>query len=195
MSIGLLGDHQAANAAVAVGAIEHICDAGFRVEDRAVAEGLAGVQWPARLEVLARRPLIVLDCAHNVASVQALVDTLATSFPNLESNGELHCIPRRRLLVFGSSNDKDLAGMLRLLAPAFDYLFLTRYASNSRSAGPDQLAAILQSVASVPFSTHSNSADAWKAACCQASPDDLICITGSVFLAGELRPLLDQVST
>jgi dihydrofolate synthase/folylpolyglutamate synthase len=193
MSIGLLGDHQASNAAVAVGALEHVCDAGFRIEDRAVAEGLAGVQWPARLEILGRRPMIVLDCAHNVASVQALVDTLATSFPNVESNGELHCIPRRRLLVFGSSNDKDLAGMLRVLASAFDYLFLTRYASNSRSVAPDQLAGILRCVANVPFSTHGNSAEAWKAARCHAQPEDLICITGSVFLAGELRPLLDPV--
>ena len=97
---------EAANAAVAVATVEVLRQAGWDVSDAAVATGLAGVRWPARLEVVRRRPLIVLDCAHNVASAQALVETLRTSFPG----------PRRRLLVFASSSDKDIAGILRELA-------------------------------------------------------------------------------
>ena len=81
MELGLLGEHQAANAAVAVACVEQLRAEGFSIRDDAVAAGLAGVYWPARMEVLGRDPLVVLDCAHNVASVQALVDTLQTSFP------------------------------------------------------------------------------------------------------------------
>src|SRR5262249_31898847 len=67
MEVGLLGEHQAANAALAVAAVEHLGDAGFRIEDAAVAAGLARVEWPARLEVLGRPPAVLLDCAHHLA--------------------------------------------------------------------------------------------------------------------------------
>src|SRR5262249_22185568 len=66
LEVGLLGEHQAANAAVAVAAVEELREAGLAVDDAAVAAGLASVRWPARLEVVGRRPLVVLDCAHNL---------------------------------------------------------------------------------------------------------------------------------
>jgi dihydrofolate synthase/folylpolyglutamate synthase len=182
MELNLLGEHQAANAAVAVACVETLRAEGWTVPDAAVAEGLAGVQWPARLEVLGRRPLVVLDCAHNVASAQALVETLQTSFP-----------PGRRLLVFASSGDKDLAGIFRVLAPHFAHVFLTRYTGSARSAPPEQLAHLLRSGSDVAASTHAAPVEAWQAARAAAGPEDLLCVTGSVFLAGELRPfLIDQ---
>src|SRR5262249_41763991 len=108
MELGLLGEHQAANAAVAVASIEVLREQGWHLPDAAVAAGLAEVSWPARMEALGRNPLIVLDCAHNVASAEAVVETLLASFP-----------PSRRLLIFAGSSDKDLAGMFRVLAPHF----------------------------------------------------------------------------
>jgi dihydrofolate synthase/folylpolyglutamate synthase len=67
---GLLGEHQAANAAVAVACVERMREQGWDIPDTAVASGLANVAWPARLEVVGRRPIVVLDCAHNIASAQ-----------------------------------------------------------------------------------------------------------------------------
>src|SRR5262249_44356482 len=96
MELNLLGEHQAANAAVAIGCVEQLRQQGLRIPDAAVVGALARVEWPARLEVLGRCPWVVLDCAHNVASMQALVDTLQASFP-----------VGRRLLVLASSSDKD----------------------------------------------------------------------------------------
>jgi dihydrofolate synthase/folylpolyglutamate synthase len=198
MEVGLLGDHQAANAALAVAATEHLGDEGFRIDDRAVAAGLARVQWPARLEVLGRRPLVVLDCAHNVASARALVDTLKKSFPGYADPGQVDPPPAprpgKRLLLFAGSRDKDLAGMFRVLAPHFAHFFLTPFSQNPRSAPPDRMAAMLRAVAEVPLSTHANPTQAWQAARAMAAPEDLICVTGSVFLAGELRPLLRPVT-
>ncbi len=143
--------------------------------DRAVAEGLRDVSWPARLEVVNRRPLVVLDCAHNVASVAALVDTLGASFP-----------PGRRLLVLGVSNDKDVPGMLRVLRPAFSHFYLTRF-KNARSVPPEAMAQELADQGCSDVSMCEDAPAAWQAARAAAGPDDLICITGSVFLAGELR--------
>jgi dihydrofolate synthase/folylpolyglutamate synthase len=179
LELNLLGEHQAANAAVAIRCVECLREQGLSVPEAAVRAGLAEVRWPARMEVLGRRPLVVLDCAHNVASVQALVDTLNASFP-----------PGRRLLVLACSTDKDLAGMLRVLAGHFSHVYLTRFRSNPRSAPPEQLAGLLRQISDLPYSIHAEANAAWQAARAAAGPNDLICIAGSVFLAGELRPVL-----
>jgi dihydrofolate synthase/folylpolyglutamate synthase len=191
MELGLLGAHQAANAALAVAAVEELRAQGLHIADQAVAMGLAGVQWPARLEVLGSRPLVVLDCAHNVASARALVETLEQSFPPIpgpraSANGTM---PGRRSLIFASSNDKDLSGMLATLAPHFAQAYVTRF-SNPRSAPPETLLSLWQRVSERPASVHATAHDALQAARAAATADDLICIAGSVFLAGELRPVI-----
>ncbi len=179
MPVGLLGEHQAANAAVAVACVERLQEAGWHVPDEALAWGLANVSWPARLEIVRRRPLTVLDCAHNVASAEALVQTLRASFP-----------AGRRLLVFACSEDKDVAGIFRVLAPEFAHAFLTRYGNNPRSCSPEELRELMRRSGDIPCTLSANATAAWQAARAMAGPEDLICITGSVFLAGELRPLL-----
>jgi dihydrofolate synthase/folylpolyglutamate synthase len=176
MELNLLGEHQAANAALAVACVEALRAGCWDLPTAAVRQGLGGVNWPARMEVVGRRPLAVLDCAHNVASARALVETLQSCFP-----------PCRRLLVFAGSADKDLAGMFRVLAPHFERVFLTRYSSSSRSAPPEQLAELLQQAGGPPGLVCPTAAAAWQAAAAAARPEDLICATGSVFLAGELR--------
>lgn len=179
MEIALFGEHQAANAAVAVCCVEELRSQGLQIPDDAIATGLSAVRWPARLEVLGRHPLVVLDCAHNVASAEALVATLKESFP-----------PVPRLLIFAGSGDKDIRGMFEVLAPNFSAAFFCRYAGSRRSVPPDQLGELWRSVTDKPFHLHDHASEAWDAARNAARPDDLICITGSVFLAGELRPLL-----
>lgn len=179
--LGLVGEHQAANAAVAAAAVEVLRDQGLHISERAVAEGLAHVRWPGRLEIVGRRPLILLDCAHNVASAQALTQALAESFP-VQGGG-------RRLLIFAGSRDKDLAGMLAELAPHVDHVFLTRFAS-PRCVPPDQLAEKLPEKLRCAATLCANAASALDSARAAAQPDDLIVAAGSVFLAGELRSLL-----
>jgi dihydrofolate synthase/folylpolyglutamate synthase len=179
MDLALLGEHQAANAAVAVACVEELQELGTVIDSQAVTSGLAEVKWPARMEVLGRRPWLILDCAHNVASIQALVDTLETSFP-----------PGRRHLVFAASSDKDLDGMLQILSRHFCHGYVTRYSSSPRAARPEELAKIASCVGQMPTTAFSHSIDALRSARAAARPTDLICIAGSVYLAGELRPLL-----
>jgi dihydrofolate synthase/folylpolyglutamate synthase len=192
MEVGLLGAHQAANAALAVAAIEELRTQGLHIADGAVETGLATVKWPARLEVMGARPLVVLDCAHNVASARALVDTLDASFPpSISAAGSANGLPAgRRLLVFAASSDKDLPGMLQTLAPHFAHAYLTRFTSNPRSAPPEELLALWHRASSQPATVHATPLEAWQAAQAAAAAEDLICVTGSVFVAGELRPVL-----
>jgi dihydrofolate synthase/folylpolyglutamate synthase len=200
LRLRLLGEHQAANAALVVAAVEELCSHGLMIPLDALASGLATVNWPARLEVVQRRPLVILDCAHNLASAQALVETLEQSFPETTAHqlpedtrrrtppGSPQS-PRRRILIFAGSHDKDLPGMLRVLAPYFHHIYLTRYAHNPRFVPPDELAQMLQRVSPVPFTVCVSAPEAWQQARAAAAEHDLICITGSVFLAGELRPI------
>jgi dihydrofolate synthase / folylpolyglutamate synthase len=178
LALNLFGEHQAANAAVALACIEILVEAGWQVSESAVTAGLATVTWPARLEVVGLRPLTVLDCAHNVASADAVVETLRTTFP-----------PTRRVLLFAGSSDKDLAGMFRVLAPHFAHAVLTRYTTNPRAVPPEQLDDLWQSAGGGPSTLAPDPRTALEKARSLAGPDDLICATGSVFLAGELRPL------
>jgi dihydrofolate synthase / folylpolyglutamate synthase len=180
MPFGLFGIHQGANAAAAVVAAERLRDAGLPIPDAAVAAGLRDVAWPARLELIGRRPAVVLDCAHNVASAAALVDTLRLSFP----------VAGRRHLVFAASNDKQIAEILARLAPEFDCFHLARYQSNPRSADPAVAAQLLRDLGKADVRTYAVPADAWRSARAAAGSDDGIVIAGSVFLAGELRPLI-----
>ncbi len=76
----LIGTHQAANAAVGVATLWELERQGWSIPDAAIRRGFEAVRWPARIEVLKRRPTVVLDAAHNVASIEALIDVLEESF-------------------------------------------------------------------------------------------------------------------
>lgn len=177
LPLGLVGEHQALNAVGVVAAVEVLRSCGLTLPDRAVRAGLANVVWPARMELFALTPVVVLDCAHNVASIKALLDTLVLSFP---TTGTKH-------LLFAASSDKQIPEMLALLAPAFDVFHLTRYTSNPRSADPEMMAQLLGKKRVI---IHANPDAAWSSIFAQLGPKDGVVIAGSVFLAGELRPLL-----
>ncbi len=181
MELKLLGPHQAANAAIAVAVIERLQKTGFTISDDAVAEGLKTVDWPARIEVLGTRPTVVLDCAHNYPSIDSLLVTIDESIPNMGA----------RRLVFAVSNDKPWVNMLRALARYFKSYYLTTYGANPRCVPPGELAeAVRKILPNADVRTFDSAKEAWTAARADTGPDDLVCVTGSVFLAGELRPVM-----
>jgi dihydrofolate synthase/folylpolyglutamate synthase len=175
--LGLVGRHQAANAAVALAALIQFERAtGAQIPEKAIRDGLAHLTWPARVEVVARRPTVVIDAAHNVASVEALVHTLDESFA-----------PRRRYLIFATTLEKDVRGMLQRLLAAFDHVVLTQYLNNPRAVPVEDLRALAEEVSGRTYPWFVRPADAWDAVRAQAGPDDLICVTGSFFIAAQLR--------
>lgn len=179
-AFGMFGSHQAVNAAGAVAAIEVLRARGMRIADGAVVHGLREVSWPARLELISRAPVVVLDCAHNVASAVALVETLQQSFP----------VKGKRTLVFAASADKQITEMLAILVPYFDRVLVTKYFSNPRSADPNAVANTVKQLGGVNVEVMPTPDEAWHCARATSGADDAIVITGSVFLAGELRPIL-----
>lgn len=176
----LVGQHQVANAVGVVATIERLRKAGMPISEAAVKRGLATARWPARIERISERPTVILDTAHNVPSAEALIHTLKNAF----------AIEGRRSVVFAVSADKQYVEILRILAGYFEQFYLTKY-GNPRAVPPEKLATILTEIApGKPFTIHAKPGDAWAAARAVAGGNDLLCITGSVFLAGELRPIL-----
>jgi dihydrofolate synthase/folylpolyglutamate synthase len=175
LKLGLLGRHQAANAAVAIAAVAELRRLGWKIPEPAVREGLASARWPARVEVVARRPTVIVDAAHNAASIASLLTTLDESFA-----------ARRRWLVFATTQDKPVREMLALLLPRFDGVVLTRYLNNPRYVPVEELESLAQGGA-VPLYCCGTPAEAWQLVKELATPDDLICVTGSFFLAAEMR--------
>ena len=135
VQIQMLGEHQAANAAAAVCAVNRLRERDWAIPETALRQGLAAARTPARIEVVAERPTIILDVAHNPASIAALVAVVNHRWPNQRGPN------RRRILLFASSKDKDYAGMLRLLVPEFDSIVLTRYIHNPRATETAELLA------------------------------------------------------
>ncbi len=186
IQLGLLGAHQAANASVSLAALERLRNNGWRVPEVAIRAGIAHAQCPARIEVLQREPTVVVDTAHNVASIEALIQTIDESFPQ-----------KQRLLVFSASRDKDWQKMLEMLVPKFQHIVLTRYINNPRSVPPDVLENFVGLLAERQAGDGKKTApsvvacscpdDAWREVQRTATPGHFVCITGSFFLAAEMR--------
>ncbi len=181
--VPLIGRHQADNAALALHLLRVLADKGFGVGPADAINGWTGLTVPARVEVVGRRPTIIIDAAHNVASAEALVRTLAEDFPE-----------RRRILLFAGSREKDVAGMLQRLAPAFDAAVLTAFHNSPRATPPASLLAMWNAASDRPAHAFDHSEAALDCARGLAHADNLICITGSFFLAAELRPLFARRS-
>lgn len=161
-SIRAAGVHQAANAATALALVEA---AGVKPEAAAVKRAFAGLRLPARAEVVRTRPLVMIDAAHNPVAAKAL----AAAWPRA----------RRTILVFGASKDKDVRGLLRVLAPRADLLILTR-AEHPRAADPRELR-----VAGRAALRARSTAEALATALALAGPRDAVVVTGSFYVAGE----------
>ncbi|MFQ5733047.1 MAG: bifunctional folylpolyglutamate synthase/dihydrofolate synthase, partial [Planctomycetaceae bacterium] len=173
--LALAGAHQADNAALAITVADVLGAGGFEIPREAVRRGMANVCWPLRLEVLSRDPTIVVDAAHNEASAAALVGALRAEFS-----------AERRILVFAASRDKDVERIAAVLFPAFNAVVLTQFVGNPRSIPPDELQSRVDP-AGVGFPMAPSPMEALSQAIALAGARDLICATGSFYLAAEVR--------
>jgi len=174
LSVPLVGAHQVTNAATAVAAAEILGEQGFPLSPEAITRGLASIQWPARVEVLQERPFIVADVAHNPASIGALRDTLEQLFPG-----------RRIILVFGMVATHDHRASTSLLAPLADVVIATTPQHIKPLPGrilAEEAARYVKHVEVID-----DRLTALDRALELAGPDDVVVITGSFFLVGDLR--------
>ncbi len=170
----LAGLHQLENATVALATLAMLREQGIDWNEQALHAGFRTVHWPARIEVVGSDPTIVIDGAHNANSMQKLMQTLRTSFT-------LH----RLIVVLNVNRDKDLVGIVQALAEV-DIVILTHMQSSPRAVAIETFQALFQVHApSVEIFTAAKSEQAMDLALDLADRHDLICATGSLYLAGE----------
>lgn len=169
MELGLLGDHQFMNAVTAIGLIESLRFCDIIVSSDAIRRGLKDTAWPGRLQVLRRSPHVVLDGAQNKASASALAKAVKEYFEydNL-------------ILVLGISNDKDIKGICEELGPVSDKVILTK-ARLPRAEEPGAIKKFFNEA-----ETTGSVQEAMDLAQRFAGPKDLILVTGSFFVLGEV---------
>jgi dihydrofolate synthase/folylpolyglutamate synthase len=180
LRLPLVGTHQLMNAATAVATAHVLAERGVALTTDAVRQGLAALRWPARVEVVGERPYVVVDVAHNPASLAALRQALEALFPG-----------RRLILVFGMVATHDHRACTSLIAPLADVVIVTtphhvkplsarELAEEVRRYTPrvevidDRVAAVQRALA-------------------LAGPEDVVVVTGSFFLVGDVRHRLMHI--
>lgn len=174
--IGMVGPHQLINAGLVVVATRLLNRMGWPIPESAVATGLRDTKLPARVEIRSRRPLVVVDAAHNVDSMAALVAAL----------DPLTRRHRPRVLVFAASGDKQIEAMLTVVRTHFDHIVATRYRTNPRAAPIERIVAAAHEAGIQQVHSAADPAAAMRLARTVAGPNGVVCAAGSFFLAAEV---------
>jgi len=174
LKIKLIGKHQLMNAAVALTAVKALSGYGIKVGIDSIQRGLYNTLWPGRCEVVAHNPYVVLDGAQNSASAAALKRAVKENFKY-----------KNLILVFGVSSDKDIKGISLELDSLADEVVLTK-AQSPRAANPENLKKYFLNKNRKTYIAESVKS-AKNIALKLAGKEDLILVTGSLFVVGEAR--------
>jgi dihydrofolate synthase/folylpolyglutamate synthase len=175
LQVPLLGRHQATNAALAVAAAERwLARDGQDLDPERVRVGLGAVRWPARQELVAERPWVVVDVAHNPASMQALRGTL----------DELFC-GRRVVLVLGMVRGHEVRQTALAVLPAADHVVVTT-PQHVRAVPAAELAEVVRP-AHPRVEVVEDCEEAVARALRRCGPEDVLVVAGSFFVAGPAR--------
>jgi len=177
----LRGAFQVENAVTAAAAAQELARRGWNITPRAIAEGIAAAQWPGRMELVRREPLVFLDGAHNPAGARQVARFW-----------EEQLAGRRIHLVYGTVRDKAVEEVAELLFSAPATVIVTQ-PSTPRAAGADTLARLARS-ANPNVLVERDPAAALARVLERAGADDVVFVTGSLFLVGDCRRALGQPS-
>jgi dihydrofolate synthase/folylpolyglutamate synthase len=180
---GLRGRHQVTNVSLAIQLAESLRERGFEISREAIIKGVEGSQHPGRLELIEGKPQLLFDGAHNPAGALALREYLD------------EFVTQPITLVFGAMRDKNLEEMAGLLFPRADCLILTK-PDNPRAAAVETLREFTTStIDENKIILEPDAKRAIEIALKQTPADGLVCVTGSLYLIGEIQEALAAAET
>ena len=183
LRVPLPGEHQAINCGLALAMLDKLKHQGYTIDDEKAVDGLNSVKLVGRMEMISEDPRILVDTAHNAASVKALVQAIGQHVPY-----------DSMIIIFGCNNDKDVRGMLTELQYGADKVIFTR--SNSpKAVFPADLAEMYAEVCGKMCQTTLSLKEAVRVAKSAVSREDLICIAGSFYLVGQAKQLFPTEET
>ena len=175
LRVPLPGEHQASNCGLALAMLDTLKVGGYKIDDSKAIEGLKDVKMLGRMEVIHNDPRILIDAAHNAASIKALVCAIGQHVPY-----------DSMIVIFGCGQDKDVRGMLEQLQYGADKVIFTR--SNSPKAMyPQDLADMYTEICGKMCQTAMSLRESLRIASSAIGREDLICITGSFYLVGQAK--------
>jgi len=175
LQVPMHGEHQAINCGLALAMLDKLKSSGYKIDDQKAAKGLNKVSLPGRMEMICDDPRIMIDAAHNAASVQALIHAIGQNIPY-----------DSMVVIFGCNNDKDVEGMLRQLQYGADKVIFTR-SNSAKAMSPEDLADTYTEICGKMCQTATNLCEALQLAQNAISREDLICVTGSFYLIGQAK--------
>ena len=170
----LIGDHQLENARTAYTALQIIKDKGFNISEENISEGFRKIDWPGRMEIISRDPLIIVDGAHNRDSFGKFSETIDTYLPD-----------KKRILIFGASEDKEVELMLGRVQSSLDELIITK-AQHPRALEGEVVAAKAEKMG-IKYRVTNCVEDALELAVQAADDHTVILAAGSIFIAGAVK--------
>jgi dihydrofolate synthase/folylpolyglutamate synthase len=179
MHTPLLGHYQVENAALAIAACELLNNDKAKISRKNIKNGLTKTRWPGRLEIVSENPFVILDGAHNLIAARNLAKFLSENL-----------VDRRITLVVGILDDKPYGAMLKSLLPVCSRAIITR-AKTDRALAPQRLYAVAKKI--IPDVTMiPGVAAAVRQAVETASPDEVVCIAGSLYVVGEAKEAIEK---
>jgi dihydrofolate synthase / folylpolyglutamate synthase len=176
----LLGIHQIQNAMTALAALKILISKGYKISKEQIIVGFKNVKWPARFEVLSENPLLIIDCAHNTDSMRKLIGTLRAILPD-----------KKIILVFGASEDKDVAGMLKYSLPEVDQ-FIATQSTHPRAMNSATILMLIQKMSKNGIEFHSMEKALEKAGLIW-NENAVILVAGSIFVAAAAREIWHKI--
>lgn len=178
--VPLHGKHQAINCSLALAMLDKLKCTGYKIDNEKVIEGLNAVSLAGRMEMICHDPRIIIDAAHNAASLRALIHALGQNIPY-----------DSMVVIFGCNSDKDITGMLTQLQYGADKVIFTR-SSSPKAVSPMELADMYTEICGKMCQSASSLGQALKLASSAIGREDLICITGSFYLIGQAKARFEK---
>ena len=169
----LRGRHQRLNLSVALVVVDELAAQGLPLSVDATCTGIEAVRWPGRFELLSARPLVIADGAHTPDAMACLRETLTEHYPGRS----IHC-------VLGTNQDKNSGQLLDALLPVIDRLIVCR-SRHPRAQAPREIA--VAAAGKVPTTVVDSVEQAVALGMDAVGTEDVLCVTGSLFVAAEAR--------
>ena len=181
LRVPLPGEHQAINCGLALAMLDNLKTQGYEIDDDKAIRGLRNVSMAGRMEIINHDPRILVDTAHNGASIRALIQAIGQHVPY-----------DSMIIIFGCNSDKDVKGMLDQLQYGADKVIFTR-SSSPKAVFPEELAEMYIEMCGKMCQTAMSLREAVRIATSAITKEDLICITGSFYLVGQAKQQLTTV--
>jgi dihydrofolate synthase/folylpolyglutamate synthase len=179
VKISMVGNFQPVNAALSIASVDLLAESfNLPVSAENIRSGLDGLVFPGRMEIVQEEPLVILDGAHNIHKMGALADTLVSRYAD-----------RSVTAIVGVLSTKDFNGMIERLAPVVSRWIATQpHVFGKPSTPPSEIVSCIRNIdTKADVRSFDQVSDALESILSEVAKDDLIIVTGSLYLVGEAR--------